>query len=155
MFDIGTFKRWMEQRKKKLIWRGCRQNIHSQKKNADGNCKQPFIYRAICKGHETDALKYSRNGIIPLSNEIRDKSKKKKKRNYLVHDLESTGQPAVTEAAEAAPLWEQVINICWWRLRNNNMQYGALPHCKVTRYKNTYCWIVVSTFISDGKKEKS
>jgi hypothetical protein len=51
-------------------------------------------------------------------------------------------------------LWEHLINICWWRLRNNDMQYGALPHCKATRHKNTYCWIVVSTFISDGKKGK-
>jgi len=89
--------------------------ISIRKKNADGNCKRPFI----CKGHETDALKHSRNGIVPLSNEIRVKSKNGggggggARKEYLVHDLESTGQPAVTEAAETEPLWEHLINICW------------------------------------------
>jgi hypothetical protein len=81
-------------------------------------------------------------------------SRASKKMEYLVHDLESTGQPAVTEAAEAAPLWEQqLINICWLRLQNNSMQYGELPHCTVTRHKTTYCLIVVSPFISDAEKK--
>lgn len=130
---------------KKKNWSGYRQNIHSQK-NADGHCKRPFIR----KGHETDALKYSRNGIVPLRNEIRVKSKNKgvggEGKEYLVHDLESTGQPAVIEAAEAAPLWEQLINIYWWRLRNSNMVHYLSVRWLDTK---THCWIAVCTFIND------
>jgi hypothetical protein len=91
---------------KKLIWSGYRQNIHSKKKSA-GNLKRPIICRAICNVYGTDALKYSRNGIVPLRMKFAQRASKKKM-EYLVGDLESTGQPAVTEAAEAAPLWEQL-----------------------------------------------
>jgi hypothetical protein len=70
-----------------------------------------------------------------LGNGIRGNSNKKKKKT-LIDDLESTGQPAVTEAAEAAPLWEQqLINICREKNPNSNKQYSELLHCAVTPEK--------------------